>query len=646
MIESINQAAYLPTNDVAAAKERIKNFMSHSINLLSAIQTQTGKIIPPASINEAFEATKNKLETLETKLKSDLGDDNSKILSKKEITHLMHEIDGAEEQIAQELADFQITIASTIGSANLDGDQEIKDVQENISKLLHGGLKALVMRIMNFFGCYSQSISGLARAKTSMQEASKSEISPPPERQLSQMEREKLKEFEACKNARGALKHRKGVIVVADECRMQPLFSKKENLRAFRSFMAQQQSNKQRTAIEKTTHIEDNSFSTRAYTGTITPLNNAFDEHIRAEMDNKGGAPLQPITNFASIFDDKGISSNNRQEGHLINGWESSLVNRSSGKRIYQVLRHGIASKKFEKNPEARQKAARESVKELLMAAVMQRLADSPLTVEDKERGRIDLNFNSISLVTPDSLRPIKNRLANEKAMLRDQQKALAHFQENPLEFTIGGQTIKVELKIASFNFGVNAGAVKAGLGTRNQHTKNLKALGQLKTQYEASINRQENKESRTAIEAKKLFDAIEYLMKTSTAYLGANQYELGAKILLLSSMMDVNGSTKCAINCMSGKDRTGIMEGVAKTLAIMYDINQTIPTHEDLLHDAGVRAQFVRILKPMLLEMGGFEVVGYNTDVRGYKVGKEAMLGMSDKDFMKVLGLSKTSAS
>ena len=138
----------------------------------------------------------------------------------------------------------------------------------------------------------------------------------------------------------------------------------------------------------------------------------------------------------------------------------------------------------------------------------------------------------------------------------------------------------------------------------------------------------------------------IEILMKSSNAYLKDNQYELAAKIILLSNKMDGSGSTKCAFNCMSGKDRTGILDGVVRTFAVMIHQDGKVPSHDDLMNNPAVREKFTSILKPMLLEMGGLDVVEVNTGVRGYKVGKEAMLGLSSEDFLAVCGLSKTTAS
>ncbi|KIC71288.1 hypothetical protein DB44_DZ00010 [Candidatus Protochlamydia amoebophila] len=145
------------------------------------------------------------------------------------------------------------------------------------------------------------------------------------------------------------------------------------------------------------------------------------------------------------------------------------------------------------------------------------------------------------------------------------------------------------------------------------------------------------------------LLDDITFLMESPKAYLdGDNQYEIGAKIINLSNGMDnIQKGTKCAFNCMSGKDRTGMMDGVAKTFAIMNEINGKFPSHEELKSDPEVRKQFREIFVPIMKEMGGLDITRINTGATGYKVGKEAKLaGLPEEEFLEMMGLSKTTSS
>ncbi len=80
----------------------------------------------------------------------------------------------------------------------------------------------------------------------------------------------------------------------------------------------------------------------------------------------------------------------------------------------------------------------------------------------------------------------------------------------------------------------------------------------------------------------------------------------------------------------MSGKDRTGFMDGIAKTFAIMAEANEgKYPTHKELQSNDRIRQQFTSILRIVLLKSGNLEITEMNTNAKGYKVRKEALLGM-----------------
>src|SRR5262249_16697 len=101
----------------------------------------------------------------------------------------------------------------------------------------------------------------------------------------------------------------------------------------------------------------------------------------------------------------------------------------------------------------------------------------------------------------------------------------------------------------------------------------------------------------------------------------------------------------KGAFNCMSGKDRTGWMDAVAKTFAIMAASNNGFyPSHAEFMEKPQRRQEFATILEKVLLEAGNLEITEYNTGAKGYKVEEEARLfGMSLETFMLAQGLSST---
>jgi phosphatidylinositol-4,5-bisphosphate 4-phosphatase len=150
----------------------------------------------------------------------------------------------------------------------------------------------------------------------------------------------------------------------------------------------------------------------------------------------------------------------------------------------------------------------------------------------------------------------------------------------------------------------------------------------------------------------------INTLMKDKHAYLeGNNQYEVGAKILLLTNIMNralVAKKEKIAIsgafNCASGKDRTGMMDGILKTFALMTDKRGKCPTHQEFTAEGEsgdlLRKEFTDILVSLLLESGVLEITYLNTGAKGLKVSEEARLfNLPLEDFLQMQGLSTTSS-
>jgi len=134
------------------------------------------------------------------------------------------------------------------------------------------------------------------------------------------------------------------------------------------------------------------------------------------------------------------------------------------------------------------------------------------------------------------------------------------------------------------------------------------------------------------------------------------NQYEVGARILVLMNTLDrimkigrqlgvkIEDSFAAAINCMSGKDRTGVMDAMAKALTTMQEIHGEIPRHTDLVNNKALQDEFKDYLVKYLLEGGGLEITEINTDAKGYKVQIEAMIyGMLPEIFQQVQGQSET---
>jgi len=403
-----------------------------------------------------------------------------------------------------------------------------------------------------------------------------------------------------------------------------------------KSFHAQNISQKtERKTIEHT--ITQKAGVTGNVTAKIIPLNSEFDK-------SKGTSSV-----FGRIFGSKGLSSMNRFEPHVVNAAETSLE--KNGKPLFTGLRHAILSNKLEKDPKVRAENSRAMAKEVVHAAVMQQIKEQGGSIpQTSAEHPLVMDFMSVSLVTPDLLSKAKDAKISERVMLKDQENALKSLS-GLQEFKIGNETVFVEVNPMPFNYGVNAGAVgeikpllNKKLGLDRQHTLNQESFKKL----EGRVNNFLADESLAPGQKESLnslWKDIQEMGKTKSSYLdGGNQYELGAKLLILSNLLNrTNQGSKCAFNCKSGKDRTGEMDSMVKAFVLLGDKYGKIPTNQEFRQSEPLREEFVETLVTLLKEGGGLDLADMNTGVRGYKLSNEAKVwGMKDEDFREIQGLSK----
>ncbi|WP_068468734.1 inositol phosphate phosphatase SopB [Candidatus Protochlamydia phocaeensis] len=643
----------MDTHSVDVALDRVNNFLGHAFAMVGHLEKQN---VPEQvevgektaySIAKIYAEARVNIETIGARIKEQEYMKGGSALTKKEIKNLAKLMKKAEKEITKEIWKAQIKVAAQIGSEGTDGVSNEK-VRSRIKILAKGGWKAKMIRLFVLTSkTNQQAINGFKNAQLILDAASKRDIGSA-KAEESQIQQDRRVEFEDFQKGEG-LKRRAGIIGLNGIYRVQVTFSDKQIHKQLKSYIAQELSQTERTTLTKDISIEGENKTVKS---TLIPLNKEFDQIL-----NLG------IRIFEKIFGAKGgVSSVNRQEPHLVNGWDSRLEN-EKGETIYESLRHGITSDKFEGNAEIRKKNSRQAAGELLKAAVLKEIASRGLTLTQAQQQGIKLNFNSVSLVTPDDLRAFAHGKSSEKGMLLDQVEALHSFEDEngkPIDFDLGdGIKIPLQLNVNTFNFGVNAGAVDWELGTINQYKQNLKALKGLQKQVEQLKEHISDEGDKANLDS--LMKDINALMKDRKAYLsGDNQYEVGAKIVNVTNLMDrivkkekgkgtdlEKMGFKSAFNCMSGKDRTGVMDCIAKTYATMADINGTFPTTEELRDNQQIRAQFQKIVVPLLLQSGSLEITYTNTGAIGYKVTKHALIGgMSPDHFLDIIGLSKTTSS
>lgn len=645
-----------------AASLRVGNLMGHAAKMLNQLETQHKQIgISAEKLDQIYTNAHEQITKIESRIEGAIQNHGDDGLTKHEIKDLSKQLKSAEKEIGEVVRNIHTEVAiEAYLKANKGERTEVSSpIFSYLEKLVfstleNNGLGAGFIRLMaKAFGVNQYAVGAFDAMKTASSRETLNHLE-----NESEVDSDKINEF--IKN-NGNIDRRAGVIGLNGIYHFQAFFSEKKGYAQFKSFVAQDLTQKERKTIEREITIDE-----KKCKSVLVPLNAEFDSHL--------GENGTPYNVFGRIFGIKGISSTNRQEGHLINGWESNLF--VEGKKIFQSLRHAITSDKYEKDPTIREANSKKAAEELLKAALLQEIASQDLTLQKASTQGIKLNLTSLSLVSPDWVRGNIPGQDDERRMLSDQVSALKSFQrDQPTEFELDGWKIPVNVKVNAFNFGVNAGALKStkykdiGGILAHQYDFNKIALKELTEQSNIFINDIFEKTDPLSDEMQKkinnallLLDDINDLMKDKTAYLkGDNQYEVGAKLLVFTGMMDQitpslnegkaptekTSGFKGAFNCMSGKDRTGFMDAVAKTFALIIETGNSYPSHQALMENQELRGQFTTILKTMLLESGNLDITEINTDARGLKIKKEAgLFGMDIEDFLDVQGLSSTTSS
>lgn len=679
------------TQGAEAKKDRINNLMSHAERLLEVISKQNASLHIEL-MSTILDVAKTKLDGIRL-----IAEKNINQTGKKGIDVFKKDLVKAEKEISKVVQDMQtdILLEKALPIAMEEAENKgikvlkIRELYKKISTLAKGGVfTKILFQLLSCIKSYDLALTVFERTKFNMEMASQAPIKETDPSKMSQLEKDHLEEMTQFQST-GDLKRRTHIIGVEGSYRMKVIFSIDGIFKQFKSFVAQEQSRIKRTTITKTMTIEK-----AHYESKLVPLNGEFDK--RVSVSNNG----KPTTVFTGIVGEQGgIATGNRQEKHLINPWESTLTNEDN-QVLYSAFRHAITSDKFETDQTIRDTNSKQAAKELVTAALLKTISERGMTLEEAKKYGITINLDSLSLVTPDSFRGHLG-MDDERRMQEDQEKALRAFSGQH-ELEIDGVNIPVTATVNTFCFGVNSGAVKYGsygMGLSRQSRGNWDAFSSVKDStnhlLKAALILDDPStpdEKDTMIierqEAVRLLEDIEQLLESPTAYIeGGNQYEIGARILLLNQELNkirkkiINKKVSAEVtkneldplsdkekireirlqeenkipiasnlvNCMSAKDRTSIQESVAKTLAILASQNHGhYPTHEEMMTNTnGCRDQFAQIFATVLNEDGGIEAAGINTGGVGLKLGEEARIwGLNLEAFAQAQGLGSTTAS
>jgi hypothetical protein len=301
-------------------------------------------------------------------------------------------------------------------------------------------------------------------------------------------------------------------------------------------------------------------------------------------------------------------------------------------KTVFKGVRHAVNSAFGMPPGPERDEANLARAREGVIAA----LSLDPEILQKALKGEtVDLSIGSVSLMTPDDIRGGK---AFEKQFTREQLETwdkLSDPGKQPVEIEMRDpdsgelKTVKINLDVMGFSFGVNQGAV-VGLGPvpsslaggwHNVNGSNERALTKLLGDLSPKGGDFGGKvgaflESNAPQEQKDKVLALSQQVKDiwndgSYKIMGHDPYKMVARLVVLCDMIGVAPMW----NCKSGKDRTGMLDGEAKFLSARIELSGKVPEPGLPLTD-----EETAMYRQFMLRSGNLEMQQLNTGLGGFK--------------------------
>lgn len=341
---------------------------------------------------------------------------------------------------------------------------------------------------------------------------------------------------------------------------------------------------------------------------------------------------------FARDYAGRGVSSGStKNTGHATNLWISEFhasipgsnaatagtANPAAEQTLFRGVRHGICSPYGLREGAARTEGALNRAREVVTAALFL----DPEKLQRALNGQVvDLKISSTSLVTATNFRDV----STEGKQFDDQRRAfetLSNASPCLLKVRDGRgllREVKVNLKTAAFNFGVNEAALNFKAGWSKSDKQNLQALrlllgvdlrpglapGGWVGEYLSQPASQKN-----AAVVRQLSDQIrEIWQQKSHRRDGGEPYKLAQRIALLSNAI---GVVPC-YNCKSGKDRTGMLDSELKREMVQLFGGAGLSVPGEAL-----TAQQQAVFRDVLAHSGNLDIQLKNTGAPGNKVLK-----------------------
>lgn len=339
---------------------------------------------------------------------------------------------------------------------------------------------------------------------------------------------------------------------------------------------------------------------------------------------------------FPHTYQNSGVPSCDKSNTrHAINLWVSELTASDpaspvSKEILFRGVRHGVcAPTGTGLSANARATGALIRAREVITAALFLQPEKLNAALQGET---IDLRLTSTSLLTPFGSALFRTE---EDAMLDEQMWAWQTLQKTrPLTLEVRDrnnqiQSIKINLDMATFNFGVNELALVAKLGQRKSDVYNERAFKKLlgenlnpKAKLGGWVAEYLSNNPSNAEFVRTLAAQLKVIWANKLHHLNSHEPYLAAKrIALLAHAM---GIVPC-YNCKSGKDRTALLDLEIKTAATALNLNIDMPQPGKALS-----SELKNIYGQLVINSGNCEIQQKNTGDAGGNKSIKQFLGIT----------------
>jgi hypothetical protein len=310
------------------------------------------------------------------------------------------------------------------------------------------------------------------------------------------------------------------------------------------------------------------------YRSRIVPLNRAFAAefpaadsffHYRARGVPSAALKIPPIPSLQGA-------------PRLANGWVTTLAN-PEGEVIFDAIRSASLVHYGIKDPTVRREATDAAAQELLRAATVLEVErrSKRMSGEERRGEPLRVRLASFELQTrPESDRDdaTAKKFAIERSTVDEGYQALKRL-EGIRTVMVDGGLKQVAVEVVSFNYPVHEKSYQERLGFGGE-TGERTAESTERLLEEARAVIEEVESGYVSFKREKLdllVDELTEMLSGDIAEITDDPYRFNSRLMNMASLLGY----VVHVNCRSGKDRTGIVEAEAKSVAEALDVAVTL---------------------------------------------------------------------